>query len=147
MTADLARRLELPSEILNPEIGVDVLLHRYPRLVPHFEAVRRCVEATEEEPTVPSAGGDPEPEPIPDDDVDLRRAFAFSKLLLNVFGPNTSSPSCTAAQYSQWCQDVAAFERCMGFEPGTLRTGGSSQPAPSYGGSGFGSQRQGASGR
>jgi hypothetical protein len=138
MTADLARQLDLPSEILNPEIGVDVLLHRYPKLVPHFEAVRRCVEASEEETQERSASGDPVAGPIPHEDIDLRRAFAFSKLLLNVFGPNTSSPSCTAAQYSQWCQDVAAFERCMGFEPGTLRTGGSVQPAPASGVSGFG---------
>jgi hypothetical protein len=66
-----------------------------------------------------------------DEDIDLRRTFAYSKLLLNVFGPNTRSPSCTAAQYNQWCQDVAALERCLGFRPGSLRPGGKSAPAPS----------------
>jgi Mg-chelatase subunit ChlD len=138
MAAKLAARLELPSEILDPTIGVDVLLHRYPRLVPHFEAVQRCLQVPEDDATDPSPAGAPAREPTPGEDVDLRRAFAFSKLLLNVFGPNTSSPSCSAAQYNQWCQDVAAFERCMGLPPGTLRTGGVSQPAPSCGGSGFG---------
>ncbi len=129
MNADLARRLELPSEILNPEIGVDILLHRYPKLIPHFDAVRGCVETPE---------GDPAEGPAPAEDIDLRRTFAFSKLMLNVFGPNTNSPSCTAAQYSQWCQDVSAFERCMGFEPGTLRAGAGGAPAQSSGGRGMG---------
>src|SRR4051812_25292818 len=48
MARDLADRLELPSEILDPSIGVDVLLHRYPKLVPHFDAVARCVQQVEE---------------------------------------------------------------------------------------------------
>ncbi len=129
MAAKLAARLELPSEILDPRIGVDVLLHRYPRLVPHFAAVERCMQPPEED-----GAGAPLQEPATKDDIDLRRDFAFSKLLLNVFGPNTSSPSCTAAQYSQWCQDVAAFERCMGLAPGSLRQGsGNPTPGPSTG--------------
>ncbi len=134
MAANLAARLDLPSEILDPRIGVDVLLHRYPRLVPHFDAVRRCMQPPEDEPADLTPAGAPEREAMPNQDIDLRRDFAFSKLLLNVFGPNTSSPSCTAAQYSQWCQDVAAFERCMGLAPGSLRQGsGTPTPGPSTG--------------
>jgi Mg-chelatase subunit ChlD len=139
MAAGLADQLGLPSEILDATIGVDVLLHRYPKLRPAFESVRRCVQLPGDEPPGSPGSGSPPPEPIADAEVDLRRTFAFAKLLLNVFGPNTSSPSCTAAQYSQWCQDVAAFERCMGYTPGTLRPGsGGSQPPPSLAGSGFG---------
>ncbi len=145
MAAKLASQLGLPSEILNPTIGVDVLLHRYPKLVPHFEAVERCVQASEEEAVPSPLSIDPSSESIEDDD-GLRRAFAFSKLLLNVFGPNTNSSSCTAAQYSQWCQDVATFERCMGFEPGSLRSGGGSHPDLAYGGSGVGEERDRAEG-
>src|SRR5438309_9264530 len=93
MAAELADRLELPSAILDPSIGVDVLLHRYPKLIPHFDAVQRCVRQPDgEEPASPEAGATL-PGAILDEDIDLRRAFAFSKLLLNVFGPNTRSPS------------------------------------------------------
>jgi Mg-chelatase subunit ChlD len=123
MAGELAGRLGLPSEILDPSIGVDVLLHRYPKLKPHFDAVQRCVQMPGGDAAAPAGAEPPPPDPIPDD-LDLRRTFAYSKLLLNVFGPNTRSPSCTAAQYNQWRQDVAALERCLGFAPGTLRQGG-----------------------
>jgi hypothetical protein len=138
MAAELAERLELPSEILDGSIGVDVLLRRYPKLNPHFDAVRRCVQMPEGEAPGPTDPGVPPSEVIPDDDIDLRRAFAYSKLLLNVFGPNTRSPSCSAAQYNQWCQDVAAFERCMGFAAGTLRQGGGNPTVGGAAGRGLG---------
>jgi Mg-chelatase subunit ChlD len=142
MARDLAGQLELPSEILDPSIGVDVLLHRYPKLVPHFDAVARCVQqaggsATGTAAATPSTEAS-EASAIRDEDVDLRRAYAFSKLLLNVFGPNTRTASCTAAQYNQWCQDVAALERSMGFDPGTLRQGAGSRPQTATVGHGFG---------
>jgi hypothetical protein len=130
MAAELADQLELPSEILDSTIGIDVLLHRYPKLRPHFESVQRCIQLPVEGATSLAQVEDPAPEPIPDDDIDLRRTFAYAKLLLNVFGPNTHSTSCTAAQYSQWCQDVAAFESCLGLAPGTLRQGGGSSLPP-----------------
>jgi Mg-chelatase subunit ChlD len=140
MARDLAGRLDLPSEILNPSIGVDVLLHRYPKLVPQFDAVSRCVQQADPSSAEPATATVPADPPIPDDDIDLRRAFAFSKLLLNVFGPNTRSASCTAAQYKQWCDDVAALERSMGFPAGSLRGGGAGGGAPqsAAGGHGFG---------
>lgn len=127
---ELADRLELPAAILDPNVGVDVLLHRYPKLKPDFDAVAASVQAPEGE-----GQGGPE-------DVDLRRTFAYSKLLLNVFGPNTRTPACTAGQYQQWCQDVEALERCMGLAPGSLRagagppSGGSVQPMTGTGGAG-----------
>jgi hypothetical protein len=52
---------------------------------------------------------------------DLRQTLAYSKLLLNVFGPNTMSATVTAQQYNQWCQDVGRFEACFGYKPGQLR--------------------------
>jgi Mg-chelatase subunit ChlD len=123
MAAALADELELPPAILDSSIGIDVLLHRYPRLKPHFDAIQRHLQP-------PADGGDPAAEAEVGEDIDLRRTFAYSKLLLNVFGPNTRSPSCTAAQYNQWCQDVAALEHCLGFGPGSLRPGAKSAPAP-----------------
>lgn len=137
---ELAERLDLPASILDGAVGIDVLLHRYPQLRPHFESVRRCVQLPADEASETPSAVAPEEAPIPDDDIDLRRTFAYSKLLLNVFGPNTRSPNCSAAQYSQWCQDVAAFERCMGFGPGSLRSGGGGQEqsAEVISGSGFG---------
>src|SRR5438067_9493277 len=79
MAAELAERLGLPSAILDPSIGVDVLLHRYPKLVPHFDAVRRCLQQPDAEDPASSQPGANLPGAIPDDDIDLGRAFAFSK--------------------------------------------------------------------
>src|SRR5262249_11364977 len=138
LAADLAERLELPAAILDPSIGVDVLLHRHPKLVPHFDAVRRCLQPPEAEEPASSAAGADLAGAIPDDGIDLRRAFAFSKLLLKVLGPHTRAPSCSAAQYSQWCQDVAALERSMGLAPGALRSGGGNPTAGASLGRGLG---------
>ncbi|MGE0329031.1 MAG: VWA domain-containing protein, partial [Polyangiaceae bacterium] len=49
--------------------------------------------------------------------------LAFSKLMLNVFGPMARAPCISATQYHQWLQDVAAFERYLGFDPGGLHGG------------------------
>jgi len=139
MAAALAEDLELPAGLLDSRIGVDILLHRYPKLKPHFESIQHHLQATHDNDgetthdvnmtTDPGKSGD---------DLDLRRTFAYSKLLLNVFGPNTRSPSCSAAQYSQWCQDVATLERCLGFNPGSLRPGGGAPPEATVEGSGAG---------
>lgn len=131
MAAELADALDLPAAILDGAVGIDVLLHRYPKLKPHFDSIRHYLE----EPAAEAPGG------TADDAIDLRSTFAYSKLLLNVFGPNTRSPSCSAAQYNQWCQDVAAMERCLGFAPGSLRAGGGGAAGASgtvMGGSGAG---------
>jgi Mg-chelatase subunit ChlD len=127
MAAELADELSLPPAILDGSIGVDVLLHRYPRLKPHFESLQGYFQ--------PEAA-----DPVPDDaeDMDLRKTFAYSKLLLNVFGPHTRSPSCSAAQYNQWCQDVASLERLLGYGPGQLRPGGGAPAGETMGGMGAG---------
>jgi hypothetical protein len=155
MAAELAQQLDLPPSVLDSSLSIDVLLHRYPKLKPQFESLQRIVQtpgddsqaddspdgdAAEQSAGSPQSVGSPEstaatiepPGAAPAEaagapDADLRRVFAYSKLLLNVFGPHTRSSSCTAAQYSQWCDDAAAFERCMGFEAGALRQSGGSQ--------------------
>src|SRR5690349_4783323 len=91
MAAALADQLELPHAILDSSTGIDVLLHRYPKLKPHFEAIQRHLQAQPGPEAGPSDGEDTPPEPADDGaevDLDLRRTFAYSKLLLNVFGPN-----------------------------------------------------------
>jgi hypothetical protein len=69
-------------------------------------------------PAEPSRDGDHGPPLQP---TDLRRGLAYSKLLLNAFGPTTLTASVTAQQFSQWTQDVAHFEACFGYAPGSLR--------------------------
>jgi hypothetical protein len=124
MAAELADGLELPRSILDDKLGIDVLLHRYPKLKPHFDAVRAIME--------------PQPEDAPaGDDIDLPRSFAYAKMLLNVFGPNTRGATCSAAQFQQWRDDVAALERHTGIGAGVPGAGGSLPPETS-GGSGFG---------
>ncbi len=129
MAAALADQLNLPPAILDPSIGVDVLLHRYPQLQPHFDSIRDEFQPGDE-----TLETNPATDPI-----DLHRTFAYSKLLLNVFGPNTRSPSCSAGQYNQWCEDVAALESYLGHSPGSLRPGGVSEAGnPVMAGSGAG---------
>ncbi|WP_406700861.1 VWA domain-containing protein [Singulisphaera sp. Ch08] len=141
LAAALADELDLPPAILDSSIGVDVLLHRYPKLKPHFESIQQHLQ------TAAAAEAGPSDDPIAppgsslvegEDDLDLRRTYAYSKLLLNVFGPNTRSPSCSATQYNQWCQDVAALEHCLGLSPGSLRPGSGAPPDQDIGGSGAG---------
>ncbi|AGA30326.1 vWA domain-containing protein [Singulisphaera acidiphila] len=140
MAATLADQLELPSAILDSSIDIDVLLHRYPKLKPHFESIQRHLQAPAVAETGPADAAIAPPEPTGDEevDLDLRRTFAYSKLLLNVFGPNTRSSSCSATQYNQWCQDVAAFEHYLGLHPGSLRPGGGGPASETGGGSGAG---------
>lgn len=113
MTAAAAREVGLPEMVLDPLPAVDTLIQRYPELKGDFEALQKVCNPPEgdvEAPAAPAEGGD-----------GLRRALCYSKLLLNVFGPNTLTGSVTAQQYAQWCQDVARFEECFGYAPGALR--------------------------
>ncbi|MGL5094592.1 MAG: vWA domain-containing protein, partial [Planctomycetia bacterium] len=68
----------------------------------------------------------------------LRRGLVYSKLLLNVFGPNALKPKMSAADYKQWCEDVARMERCFGCEPGDLRGQPGHGPGRSASGTGMG---------
>ncbi len=96
LNRELATELELPLEVLDPGIPTDVLLRRYPELKPHFDLEHG-------------------------DDQDLRRTLCYSKLLLNVFGPNTQGDKLTANQFSQWGQDRRTLEESLkahGLGPG-----------------------------
>jgi hypothetical protein len=112
MTGELAERLGLPGMILDPVPAVDTLLQRYPDLRREFESLQALSAGG---PSSEATGGPP----VATDS--LRRDLCYSKLLLNVFGPNTMAGTVTAQQYAQWCQDVARFEECFGYAPGQLR--------------------------
>ncbi len=110
MTAELAKNLDLPSLVLDPNIAIDTLLQRFPELEQEFEELSDSFSAED------SANQDaltPEKQ--------LRHTILFSKLLLNAFGPNTQSPVVSAQQYAQWTQDAGFFEKTCGFAPGALR--------------------------
>lgn len=118
MSVKLVDELEMPSLLLDSTTSVDNLLHRYPELEPEFKNV---LTSDQKDASSDENAADP---------ATLRRAFIYSKLLLNMFGPNTQKSTVSAAQYSQWRQDLAHFEQAAGFAPGSLlgkQKGGSTQ--------------------
>jgi len=119
MTEQIVESLDIPKAVLDPVVSIEELLRRCPELAPDFDRLKEIGN-----PEIGAANGDLT-------QADLRRALCFSKLLLNVFGPNTMSAKVSANQYSQWCQEVARFEASMGFAPGEL-LGQGGQPAPGY---------------
>jgi hypothetical protein len=133
MTKEIVESLDMPKLILDPTVAVDTLLQRYPELKPDFDALQSVI---------PKDGGGEAPAAAETDTFaqeDARRWLAYSKLLLNVFGPNTMTATVSASQFSQWRQDVERFEACMGFGPGQLlATSGSGGSAGSTSGSGAG---------
>jgi hypothetical protein len=146
VNAQLVEQLGLPKLIIDPKLSIDTLLQRHPELKADFDSIQPICN--------PGAGEDDEQEEkeeAPDEDAanpedgplqpaDLRRSFAYSKLLLNVFGPNTMGNAITAQQYNQWCLDVGRFESCFGYKPGTLRgkRGGGAGAGASTTGTGMG---------
>jgi hypothetical protein len=110
MAQDITQDAGLPSLILKPDLSTESFLQRYPELEDEFS-----LDLTQD--------SDP-----------LRRGLIISRLLLSTFGPHTQSPRISAAQYSQWLKDVAALERCLGYEPGTLRGKGGGGTAQGEGG-------------
>ncbi len=153
MAVELAQQESMPLPMLEASMGIDVLLHRHPELKPHFDELKQLnvlpnpseedanKDSQENASTDDSESAEPtspHPDPIEDDSISHARTFAFSKLLLNVFGPNTQGGSCSAGQYKQWCDDVAALEECFGFGPGQLRDERGGPANPSLGGSGAG---------
>jgi hypothetical protein len=68
MAGEVAQELGLPPILLNPRVGVDTMLQRYPELEPSFDLAVQPGEP-------PTAT--------------LTRALVVSKLLLSAFGPNT----------------------------------------------------------
>jgi hypothetical protein len=100
MTDEIVRELDLPLLLLDPHVGIDTLLQRYPELEPGFDLAAR------------------EGEPAP---TTLTRGLIVSKLMLNAFGPNTQGTPVTAAQYTQWLRDIERLEQALGLAPGALR--------------------------
>lgn len=137
MTVAAAREAGLAEMVLDPAPAIDTLVQHYPELKADFEALQKVCN--------PPEGDGEAPRPQPEDEDgqgSVRRSLCYSKLLLNVFGPNTMTAGVTAQQYAQWCQDVARFEECFGYAPGALRGkrggggGGSGDGSP--GGTGAG---------
>jgi len=122
LTKQIIAQHGLPELIADPQLSVDTLLQRYPELKGDFELLQSVCNpgGQEEKPEEQTAAAAPEEE-AQVQPADLRRGLAYSKLLMNVFGPNTLTAQVTAQQYSQWSQDVARFEACFGYAPGTLR--------------------------
>ncbi len=127
MARGITKELGMPASLLDLRMSIDNLLHRYPELEPEF-----ALTDLDEQPGQTT----------------LRRALIISKLLMNVFGPQTQQMVISAADYAQWLKDVAYLERCLGFTPGCLRQGcsqlGAGQPGTSsagglQGGQGIGS--------
>lgn len=102
MSKGIAKELKMPTPILDPGMSVDDFLQRYPEMESDFDLTDLTEQA---------------------DATTLRRALIISKLMLNVFGPQTQKKSISAAEYSQWLKDVGHLERCLGFTPGSLRGG------------------------
>ncbi|MBI5927997.1 MAG: VWA domain-containing protein [Chloroflexi bacterium] len=109
MALEITREVGLPEYILDPRISIDTLLHHYPELETELN-----LEIPRDEPETAT----------------LRRGLIFSKLLLNAFGPNTQTNSCTVSQYAQWLKDVEHLERAMNCPRGSLR---GNAPLPSTG--------------
>ena len=119
----IVAREDLPPALTDASMSIEVLQHRYPALKEHFNAIESVLAkgdggSAETE----GAGVQPiAPEAEPDESAAAARTLVYSKMLLNVFGPNTRGGRCTAQQYSQWLKDVEAFESLFGYAPGGLR--------------------------
>lgn len=106
---------DLPPILLDPRASVKDVMRRHPELAAELHGI------------VPEEEG-------PVDDASVRRTALYSKLLLNVFEPAAGDGTIEASQYSQWLEDVGAFEKALGYPPGELSGGGTpgrSSGAPS----------------
>lgn len=113
---EIVQREDLPPGLLDTQMSIEVLQKRNPGLRKHFDEIAKVSAPPVEE-------GEAAP-PEHGAEISTTRTLVFSKLLMNVFGPNARAPQCTAQQYSQWLKDVEAFEQAFGFSPGELRGGG-----------------------
>jgi hypothetical protein len=131
MTGQIVQDLGLSKAILDPVISIDELLRRCPELQTDFDGLQQVLNP-------PAAEGNGDAPAAEMTEADLRRALCYSKLLLNVFGPNTMSSTVSASQYAQWCEDVSRFEALLGFAPGELRgQGGGQDGKPGHQGGGI----------
>jgi|GEM_PF-508284 len=155
MSVEVVDELGLPQLILDPKIGIENLLHRYPELEADFTQPilsadtapdpgkqKTTTQAKEEQ---PDDKPDAESQTL-ESETTLRRALVFSKLLLNAFGPNTQTRTVTAQQYTQWLQDVGYLERALGCPPGSLRGQRPGVGAGSGAGAGAGQGSSGSQG-
>ncbi|MDC0717048.1 vWA domain-containing protein [Nannocystis bainbridge] len=118
LARELAKTTDLPAELLDPKVTVDVLVHRFPKLKPEFSRPLPGFA-----PPTPE-GEAPQPDESPTDlKGTVQRALVVSKLLLNAFGPNTQG-TVTAQQYGAWARDVEWLEGALGLPPGSLRQSG-----------------------
>ncbi|HEY9696002.1 MAG TPA: VWA domain-containing protein [Trichocoleus sp.] len=125
MSGEIVDELGLPALILDPNISIENLLHRYPELQADFTTAllpEQEADIRETDNTDNTDSPSPLPaDPSPSDTTTLRRALVFSKLLLNAFGPNTQCAVVTAQQYAQWLKDVGYLEKALGCTQGSLR--------------------------
>jgi hypothetical protein len=127
LARELAKTTDLPAELLDPKVTVDVLVHRFPKLKPEFSrplpGFSPRPSGPEGEPPTPEGEAAP-PDASPTDlKGTVQRALVVSKLLLNAFGPNTQG-TVTAQQYGAWARDVEWLEGALGLPPGSLRQSG-----------------------
>ncbi len=137
LAQEIAVEVGVPTMALDPQIAISALVQRFPDLGPELEGLIPPAPDEDEQGQTP-----PDPLESSEDPATLRRALLLAKLMLNVFGPNANRPTMTASQYQEWTQDVAAFERAFGFQPGQLRgkgggPGGAGGGAGSHAGAGF----------
>ena len=103
----------LTELILDTRIAIPTILQRFPELKSEFD-------------TLTPASVDKDGHAFSEQEK-VRRALWYSKLLMNVFGPNAQTAQVSAEQYSQWCDDVGFLEKALGYKPGELRRPGSGQ--------------------
>src|SRR4051794_4076389 len=85
MNLELVGALGLPDTVADSRLSIDALLQRYPELKKDFDGLEAFLgdeSQVDDSTTAP----------------DLRRALLYAKLLLNVFGPNTLTPTVSAEQ-------------------------------------------------
>jgi hypothetical protein len=123
MVTQIVDEVDLPRMVLDTRVSVDSLLRHYPEL--EAELNTQAHEGETETAT-------------------LRRGLLVSKVMINVFGPNTQSQRISATQYAQWLKDVERLEQAMGCKRGELRKGGGSSGSSE--GDGEGDQDQAGSG-
>lgn len=126
IAAEAAREAGVPESVLDPQASVSTVLQRHPELQSElgegaFAAPEAGSGSDGDGDGSPSETG--APEPGREGPIAVRRALMYGKLLLNTFGPNTSTPVVSAGQYKTWLDDVGALERALGYEPGGLRGG------------------------
>src|SRR5690606_10626831 len=111
LARELAKTTNLPTELLDPKVTVDVLVHRFATLKREFARPLPGFD-----PPPGPDGESPVEDPPEEGDLNLeqsvQRALVVSKLLLNAFGPNTQG-SVTAQQYGAWARDVEWLEGAL----------------------------------